>query len=154
MLQRFEADHDDYGAILAKALADRLAEAATELLHERMRREWGLVDGDLSLRDLHKSRFQGIRPAPGYPACPDHTEKAKLFELLDATGTIGVSLTESFAMTPAASVCGLVFAHPDSTYFAVNRVGDDQLAAYARRKGMPRREAERWLSPILAYDPA
>lgn len=150
----YEKDHDDYGSIMAKLLADRLAEAFTELLHERMRREWGYGNQeDLSQRDLIDAKYRGIRPAPGYPACPDHTEKGTLFALLGATDRIGVSLTESFAMLPAASVSGLVFGHPDSRYFSVSRIGRDQIADYARRKKEEVSVVERWLAPNLAYDP-
>ncbi len=154
LVKTFEADHDDYQAILAKAVADRLAEAMTEWLHARMRTEWGVPDpSDVTMRDRFKSRFQGIRPAPGYPAQPDHTEKRTIFEVLEA-GRIGVTLTESCAMTPAASVSGIVFAHVDSTYFAVGRVGRDQVVDYARRKGIRLEDAESALREILAYDPS
>jgi len=148
---RFEKDHDDYSSILVKALADRFAEAFAELLHMKTRREWWgyAKDEKLSPDDLHQEAYQGIRPAPGYPACPDHTEKAKLFKLLDAEKNTGITLTENFAMWPASSVSGFYFAHPDSKYFAVGKIGRDQLADYARRKGMPVKELERWLSPYL-----
>ena len=148
----FEAAHDDYSAILAKALADRLAEAFAERLHERVRRElWGYApDEALSNADLIAERYQGIRPAPGYPACPDHTEKATLFELLEAEARAGIRLTESFAMQPGAAVSGYYLWNPASHYFGVGRMGRDQLADYARRKGVPVAEAERWLSPNLA----
>ena len=147
----FEAEHDDYQAILARALADRLAEAGTEALHARMRREWGF-GADATPEDLLAGRYRGIRPAPGYPACPDHSEKGTLFELLDATRTCGVELTSSFAMDPAASVCGLVFEHPGSHYFAVGPIGRDQIADYASRKGIDPAEAERHLRSNLAYE--
>ncbi len=148
-----EAAHDDYGAIMVKALADRLAEAFAEYLHERARREWGYGrDEQLDAEDLIAERYRGIRPAPGYPAQPDHTEKRTLFRLLDVPGAIGVELTESLAMTPAATVCGLYFAHPQSRYFAVAPLGRDQVVDYARRKGMPVEEVERWLRPYLGYD--
>ncbi len=152
---RFEAEHDDYSAILLKALADRLAEALAERMHERVRRElWGYAAGESLDNDaLIRERYRGIRPAPGYPACPDHTEKATLFALLDAERHTGIRLTENFAMTPTAAVSGWYFAHPDSQYFVVGRVGRDQVEDYARRKGWDVHEAERWLAPILGYDP-
>ncbi|MDZ3824101.1 MAG: methionine synthase [Pseudoxanthomonas sp.] len=153
---RFEAEHDDYSAILLKALADRLAEAAAEWLHLRVRRElWGYApDEALDNEALVAEKYRGIRPAPGYPACPDHTEKRTLFELLDATDAAGIELTENFAMYPAAAVSGYYFSHPDSRYFVVGRLGRDQVAAYAGRKGISLAEAERWLAPILGYEPA
>jgi 5-methyltetrahydrofolate--homocysteine methyltransferase len=149
--RRFEAAHDDYDAIMLKALADRLAEAFAERLHERVRRElWGYAPDELlTNEDLIAERFQGIRPAPGYPACPDHTEKATLFELLDAERRIGVRLTESFAMLPAASVSGLYFWRPESAYFGLGRIGRDQLEEYAGRKGLDLETAARWLAPNL-----
>jgi 5-methyltetrahydrofolate--homocysteine methyltransferase len=148
----FEAANDDYSAILAKALADRLAEAFAERLHELVRRElWGYApDEALSNTDLIAERYQGIRPAPGYPACPDHTEKRTLFDLLDAEAGAGIRLTESCAMWPGASVSGYYFWNPASHYFGLGRIGRDQLADYAARKGVPLAEAERWLSPNLA----
>jgi 5-methyltetrahydrofolate--homocysteine methyltransferase len=149
----FERTHDDYDAILVKALADRLAEAAAEMLHERARREWYAPDERLELGGLLKEKFRGIRPAFGYPACPDHTEKAKLFALLDAQA-IGITLTEHFAMLPAASVSGIYLAHPDARYFALGRIDRDQVVDYARRKGVTVAEVERWLAPNLGYDPA
>jgi 5-methyltetrahydrofolate--homocysteine methyltransferase len=149
---RFEAEHDDYHAIMAKALADRLAEAFAEWLHEQARRQW-YEDGDrLANEDLIAERYRGIRPAFGYPACPDHTEKRKLFDLLGA-GTIGAALTETYAMTPGAAVAGIYFAHRAARYFAVGRIGRDQVADYAARKGWDVAEAERWLGPNLAYRP-
>ena len=153
-LARFEAAHDDYGAILLKSLADRLAEAFAERLHQRVRREfWGYApDEALGNEALVEERYRGIRPAPGYPACPDHTEKATLFRLLDAEAHTGIALTDSFAMHPAASVSGWYFAHPQSQYFVVGRLGRDQVADYARRKGWSQAEAERWLAPWLDYD--
>ncbi len=153
--RELEAAHDDYGAIMVKALADRLAEAFAESLHERVRREfWGYArDERLSNEALIRETYRGIRPAPGYPACPDHTEKALLFELLDATAHTGVRLTESYAMWPAASVCGLYFAHPEARYFAVGMLGRDQIEDYARRKGMDVKTVEHWLAPNLAYEP-
>jgi 5-methyltetrahydrofolate--homocysteine methyltransferase len=154
LVASFEADHDDYSAILAKALADRLAEALAERMHERVRRElWGYVpDEGLSNEDLIAERYQGIRPAPGYPACPDHTEKGTLFELLDAEAQAGITLTESYAMLPGAAVSGYYLWHPQSHYFGVGRIGRDQLEDVARRKGMPIEEAARWLAPNLADD--
>jgi 5-methyltetrahydrofolate--homocysteine methyltransferase len=153
LCRRYDRDHDDYSSILAKALADRLAEACAEWLHARVRREWGYGrDEALSNEDLIEERYRGIRPAPGYPACPDHTEKRSLFAWLDAERRVGMTLTESFAMLPAASVSGLYFAHPESRYFAVDRITREQVEAYARRKGMPVAEVERWLSPNLGYD--
>ena len=150
----FEAQHDDYNAIMAKALADRLAEAAAEYMHEKVRKDlWGYApDEDLKNEDLIREKYQGIRPAPGYPACPDHTEKWALFQLLDVSGRIGVQLTESCAMTPAASVSGWYFAHPQSFYFGTGKIAQDQVADYARRKGMSLREVERWLQPVLGYE--
>ncbi len=146
----YEKKNDNYSAIIAKALADRLAEAFAESLHQRVRREWYAGAEDLSSEDLIAEKYRGIRPAFGYPACPDHTEKRRLFELLNAPG-IGMELTESCAMTPAASVSGIYIANPDARYFAVGRIGRDQVEDYARRKGMSLDEAERWLSPILGY---
>jgi 5-methyltetrahydrofolate--homocysteine methyltransferase len=150
-----EANHDDYGSIMAKSLADRLAEAFAERLHERVRRElWAHESGEgPSKVDLISERYSGIRPAPGYPACPDHTEKTTLFSLLDAESRTGVSLTESYAMLPAASVSGWYFAHPDAHYFGVGRIGKDQVTDYAERKGISIEEAERWLRPSLGYEP-
>jgi 5-methyltetrahydrofolate--homocysteine methyltransferase len=155
MAKKFEQAHDDYNAIMIKALADRLAEAFAERLHERVRREfWGYAaDETLDNESLIREEYKGIRPAPGYPACPDHTEKALLFELIDATKNSGVRLTESFAMWPAAAVSGLYFSHPESKYFAVGSLGKDQIEDYARRKGMDRALIERWLSPNLGYEP-
>ncbi len=155
-LERFKQDHDDYNIIMLKALADRLAEAFAELLHARVRRElWGYApDEDLSNEDLVRERYRGIRPAPGYPACPDHTEKTLLWDLLDAEAAIGITLTESLAMYPAASVCGLYFAHPDASYFNVGKIGRDQVLDYAHRKDMAVADVERWLSTRLNYEPA
>jgi 5-methyltetrahydrofolate--homocysteine methyltransferase len=154
--RRLKEAGDDYESILLQALGDRLAEAFAERLHERVRKElWGYAqDEDLSNADLVAEKYRGIRPAPGYPACPDHTEKATLFELLDAPGRAGISLTESFAMTPPASVSGWYFAHPQARYFGLGKIGRDQVEDYARRKGWSLEEAERWLAPNLGYDPA
>ncbi len=154
-VRRFEADHDDYNAILVKALADRLAEAFAECLHHRVRtRGWGYqADEELSNEDLIKERYTGIRPAPGYPACPEHTEKDLLWELLDVERNIGLTLTESRAMVPTAAVSGWYFAHPESRYFGVGRIYQDQVEDYAKRKGMSRRECEKWLGPNLGYEP-
>ena len=151
LVSGFEADHDDYQAIMAKALADRLAEASAERLHERVRQEfWGYApDERLSNQELVAEAYRGIRPAPGYPACPDHTEKATLFDLLEAEARCGIRLTENFAMYPAASVSGYYLAHPESHYFGVGKIGHDQLSDYAGRKGMTLEEAARWLSPNL-----
>ncbi|HEY3543988.1 MAG TPA: methionine synthase, partial [Gaiellaceae bacterium] len=152
VVARFEAEHDDYRAIMAKALADRLAEAFAEYLHERARREWYEHGPRLSHEQLKAESFRGIRPAFGYPACPDHSEKWTLFELLGAEA-VGISLTESGAMMPGASVSGIYLGHPDARYFSVGRVGRDQVEDYAARKGMPVDEAERWLRPNLGYEP-
>ncbi len=154
IVAEFEAANDDYSAILAKALADRLAEAFAERLHQRVRRElWGYApDEALTNTDLIAERYQGIRPAPGYPACPDHTEKGTLFDLLEAESRAGIRLTESFAMWPGAAVSGYYLWNPASHYFGVGRIGRDQLADYAARKGVPLDEAERWLAPNLADD--
>ena len=150
-VKAFEADHDDYHAILLKALADRFAEAFAERMHERIRKEWWgyVVDEKLANTDLIEEKYVGIRPAPGYPACPDHTEKALLFNLLKVNGQVGIELTESMAMYPAASVSGWYFSHPESKYFPVTGIDKDQVEDYARRKGMTLREAERWLGPLL-----
>ena len=150
----FEARHDDYNAILARALADRLAEAFAERLHERVRREfWGYAPGEaLENTELIREAYQGIRPAPGYPACPDHTEKRTLFDLLQAERGAGITLTESFAMTPGAAVSGYYFSHPEARYFGVGKIDRDQVEDYARRKGLPVEEVERWLAPNLSYE--
>ena len=148
----YQADHDDYRSIMVKALADRFAEAFAEHIHLQARRDWYEPDADPPVEDLHAERFRGIRPAFGYPASPDHSQKRALFDLLDAA-SLGLALTESCAMTPAASVSGLLFAHPRSRYFTVGRIGRDQVEDYARRLGMNRFEVERWLRPNLAYDP-
>ncbi len=153
LVAQFEKDHDDYNSIMAKALADRLAEAFAEKMHELVRRDyWGYAaDEALSTDDLIKENYQGIRPAPGYPACPDHTEKTTLFELLKAGDNAKMFLTESLAMTPAASVSGFYFAHPQSRYFGLGKIGKDQVEDYAKRKGISMEEAERWLGPNLNY---
>jgi 5-methyltetrahydrofolate--homocysteine methyltransferase len=154
LVERFEKDHDQYNSIMAKALADRLAEAFAEYLHKRARCEWGFgKDEQLKTQDLVAEKYRGIRPAPGYPAQPDHTEKPIIFDLLKVSDVTGIALTESFAMYPAASVCGLYFAHPESRYFAVSSIGKDQVESYAARKGMKVPEVERWLAPILGYEP-
>jgi 5-methyltetrahydrofolate--homocysteine methyltransferase len=152
---QFERDGDTYGAILAKALADRLAEAFAEHLHARVRREfWGYApDEALDNEALIREEYVGIRPAPGYPACPDHSEKRTLLRLLDAELNVGVSLTENCAMEPAASVSGWYFSHPQSRYFGLGKIDRDQITDYAERKGMTEAEAERWLAPNLAYEP-
>ncbi len=153
LARRFDAELDDYQSIMAKALADRLAEAFAELLHRQARADWGYGrDEQLSPDDLIEEKYRGIRPAPGYPACPDHTEKRILFDLLSAEQNAGIHLTEHFAMTPAASVSGLYFAHPASRYFAVDRITRDQVESYAARKGMTIAEIERWLGPNLGYE--
>jgi len=155
LAQRFEKEHDQYNAIMAKALADRLAEAFAEYLHKRVRTEWGYgKEENLSNEELIAELYRGIRPAPGYPACPDHTEKTILFDLLGVEKAAGITLTENFAMLPAASVCGLYFANKEARYFAVSAVGRDQIESYAARKGMSISEVERWLAPVLGYDPA
>jgi 5-methyltetrahydrofolate--homocysteine methyltransferase len=153
--ERFKQQHDDYSAILVKALADRLAEALAERMHQRVRRElWGYApDETLGPDDLIGEKYRGIRPAPGYPAQPDHTEKSTLFRLLAPEQQIGIQLTESFAMWPGASVCGLYFSHPESRYFGVGKIERDQIEDYAERKSWTIAEAERWLAPILNYDP-
>jgi 5-methyltetrahydrofolate--homocysteine methyltransferase len=153
---RFKNANDDYSSILCKALADRLAEAFAERLHARVRREfWGYApDEALTPDQLILEQYKGIRPAPGYPAQPDHTEKATLFTLLDAENTAGVKLTESFAMWPGSSVSGLYFSHPESFYFGVGKIERDQVEDYAARKGWSVAEAERWLAPVLNYIPA
>jgi 5-methyltetrahydrofolate--homocysteine methyltransferase len=139
---------------MAKALADRLAEAFAECLHKRARADWGFGAAEqLTNDDLVAEKYRGIRPAPGYPACPDHTEKRTLFDLLDATARTGIELTESFAMNPAAAVSGWYFSHPQARYFSVDRIDREQVASYAHRKGLPVEEIERWLAPNLGYDP-
>jgi 5-methyltetrahydrofolate--homocysteine methyltransferase len=153
LVEKFEREHDDYNAILAKALADRLAEAFAEYLHKRVREEWGYGRNEnLTREDIIRERYRGIRPAPGYPACPDHTEKWTLFKLLEVEKNVGISLTENLAMHPASSVCGLYFAHPQARYFNLGKIERDQVEDYAKRKGMEVKEVERWLAPNLNYD--
>ncbi|MCY4598374.1 MAG: methionine synthase, partial [Acidobacteria bacterium] len=153
---RFEAAHDDYSAIVLKALADRLAEAFAERLHQRVRTEyWGYAPEErLDNARLIAEAYCGIRPAPGYPACPDHTEKQTLWDLLDVERNTGIELTESYAMLPTAAVSGWYFSHPAASYFAVGKLGRDQVEDYASRKGWSLEEAERWLSPNLGYEPS
>ena len=155
LVAEYEAANDDVNAIMVKAIADRLAEALAEKMHGMARVDWGYgASESLSNDELVAEQYRGIRPAHGYPACPDHTEKRTLFDLLDAEKNVGIELTENFAMTPAASVSGLYFAHPQARYFAVDRVSKDQVEDYARRKGMQLAEVERWLSPNLGYQPS
>ncbi|MBS1565936.1 MAG: methionine synthase, partial [Bacteroidetes bacterium] len=153
-IKRFEAAHDDYNKITLQALADRLAEAFAELLHERTRKEfWGYAKEEhLSNEELIKEAYSGIRPAPGYPACPDHTEKYKLFNLLGGKEATGITLTESLAMYPASSVCGWYFANPQSQYFGLGKIEKDQVVEYAKKKEMPLETVEKWLRPVLEYD--
>jgi 5-methyltetrahydrofolate--homocysteine methyltransferase len=153
VVAHFEEQHDDYCAILSKALADRLAEALAEYMHKRAREEFWAYEPPQQLDNeaLIREAYRGIRPAPGYPACPDHTQKADLFRILDATTATGIKLTESFAMMPAASVSGYYFSHPESAYFGIGRINRDQVEDYARRKGMDIATVERWLAPNLAY---
>ena len=155
VIERFEKSHDDYNIIMMKALADRLAEAFAELLHRRLRREkWGYDSGEeLDNEALIREKYRGIRPAPGYPACPDHTEKSIMWDLMNVEEETGIELTESLAMYPAASVCGQYFAHPEASYYNVGKIGRDQVEDYARRKGMTVEEVEKWLAPNLNYDP-
>jgi 5-methyltetrahydrofolate--homocysteine methyltransferase len=155
LVKRFKSDHDDYNAIMAEALADRLAEAFAEFLHKRVREEWDYGQSEnLTNDDLIAEKYRGIRPAAGYPACPDHTEKFILWKLLDVEHNAGIRLTESAAMWPGSSVSGLYFAHAESRYFAVGKLGRDQLLDYHLRKGMTLQEVERWLGPYLNYEPA
>ena len=153
-VKKYEEDLDDYNSIMLKALADRLAEAFAERMHQRVRKEfWGYAkDETLDNKEMVAEKYQGIRPAPGYPACPEHTEKATLFEMLEVEKNTGIKLTESYSMYPAASVSGWYFAHPESKYFGLGQISLDQVEDYARRKGMNREEAERWLAPSLNYD--
>jgi 5-methyltetrahydrofolate--homocysteine methyltransferase len=151
----YRAKHDDYNAIMAEALADRLAEAFAECLHKRVRDEWGYgLSENLSNEELIHEKYRGIRPAPGYPACPDHTEKGTLWRLLDVQANTGIQITESFAMWPGSSVSGLYFAHPESRYFSLGKIERDQVDDYSARKGMSVHEVERWLGQNLNYDPA
>jgi len=155
LCKKFERDHDDYNSIMTKALADRLAEAFAECLHKKAREDWGFGKTEnLSNDDLIRERYRGIRPAAGYPACPDHTEKATLWRLLDVEKNTGIRLTESFAMWPGASVSGLYFAHPASRYFAINKIERDQVLDYHLRKGFTLQEVEKWLGPYLNYEPS
>jgi 5-methyltetrahydrofolate--homocysteine methyltransferase len=153
LTEKHKRNHDDYSDIMAKALADRLAEAFAECLHEKVRKElWGYAtDERLTNEQLIDEAYKGIRPAPGYPACPDHTEKKLLFELLEAD-KVGIVLTESYAMYPGAAVSGFYFSHPESRYFGLGKIEKDQVEDYARRKGMSVTEIERWLAPNLSYD--
>jgi 5-methyltetrahydrofolate--homocysteine methyltransferase len=155
LVKEFNAEHDDYNSILIKAVADRLAEASAEYLHEKIRKEyWGYApEESLENDDLIREKYQGIRPAPGYPACPEHTEKGLLWDLLNVKENIGMELTSSFAMWPGAAVSGWYFAHPESKYFAVAKVAKDQVIDYATRKDMTLPQAERWLSANLDYEP-
>jgi 5-methyltetrahydrofolate--homocysteine methyltransferase len=155
LCEKFRAENDDYNAIMAEALADRLAEAFAECLHKRVREEWRYGCGEnLTNEDLIKENYRGIRPAPGYPSCPDHTEKGPLWRLLDVEANTGMKITESFAMWPGSSVSGIYFAHPQSRYFDLGKIDRDQIVDYHERKGMSVEEVERWLSPNLNYDPA
>ena len=155
IVEKFKAENDDYNAIMAEAIADRLAEAFAEYLHKRVRDEWGFGKAEkLTTEELIGEKYRGIRPAPGYPACPDHTEKGTIWDLLDVEQHTGIKLTESFAMWPGSSVSGLYFAHPESKYFAVGKLGRDQVMDYHVRKGIPFEETERWLGPWLNYNPA
>ena len=148
----FKKKNDDYNGILVQALSDRLAEASAEYMHKKVREIWGYGKSEtLSMEDLIKEKYRGIRPAAGYPSCPDHTEKAILWKLLDAEKHTGIKLTSSYAMQPGASVSGLYFSHPESRYFNVGRLGRDQVEDYAKRKGMSLAEVERWLGPNLGY---
>jgi 5-methyltetrahydrofolate--homocysteine methyltransferase len=154
LCDRFRAENDDYNAIMAEAIADRLAEAFAECLHKRVRQEWGYgCQERLSSEDLIQEKYRGIRPAPGYPACPDHTEKGTIWRLLDVQAKTGIMITESFAMWPGSSVSGLYFAHPESRYFSLGKIDRDQVADYQQRKGMTLAEIERWLGPNLNYEP-
>jgi 5-methyltetrahydrofolate--homocysteine methyltransferase len=153
LVEHFKRDHDDYNAIMAEALADRLAEAFAECLHKRARQEWGYGKSEnLGTEDLIEEKYRGIRPAAGYPACPDHTEKRTLWQLLEVEKNANIHLTESCAMWPGSSVSGLYFAHPESKYFAVGKLGRDQVLDYHLRKGLTLQEVEKWLGPYLNYD--
>ena len=154
LCDRFRAEHDDYNAIMAEAIADRLAEAFAECLHKRVRDEWGYGCDNAEHADFIQEKYRGIRPAAGYPACPDHTEKGPLWHLLDVQKNTGMLITESFAMWPSSSVSGLYFAHPESRYFSLGKIDRDQVADYATRKARSVAEVERWLGQNLNYDPA
>ena len=155
IVEKYKAEHDDYNAIMAEALADRLAEAFAECLHKRVRDEWGFGRAEaLSTDDFIAEKYRGIRPAAGYPACPDHTEKGTLWKLLDVEENTGIKITESFAMWPGSSVSGLYFAHPQARYFGLGKIDRDQALDYHLRKAMTLQEVERWLGPNLNYDPA
>jgi 5-methyltetrahydrofolate--homocysteine methyltransferase len=155
LIEKFESEHDDYNSIMIKAVADRLAEAFAERMHELVRKElWGYASGEnLTNEAIIKEEYTGIRPAHGYPACPDHTEKRILFDLLDAENNTGITLTENYAMYPASSVSGLYFSHPESRYFNIGKIDRDQVEEYAARKKMTIQEIEKWLAPYLAYEP-
>ena len=153
-IEKYEDENDDYNSILLKALADRLAEAFAEKLHQDVRIDyWGYSKENLSNEDLIKEKYDGIRPAPGYPACPDHTEKEVLFQLLNASESTGITLTDSFAMYPASSVSGLYFSNTESKYFGLGKIEEDQVIDYSKRKGLSKQEAEKWLQPNLSYNP-
>jgi len=155
MTEKYRAENDDYNAIMAEALADRLAEVFAEYLHKQAREVWGYGRAEsFTPTELIEEKYRGIRPAPGYPACPDHTEKGTIWRLLDVEAKIGMKLTESFAMWPGSSVSGLYFAHPESRYFSLGKIERDQVEEYAERKGWSVREVERWLGPNLNYDVA
>jgi 5-methyltetrahydrofolate--homocysteine methyltransferase len=152
---RYRAENDDYNAIMTEAIADRLVEAFAECLHKRVREEWGYGrDESLTNAELIQEKYRGIRPAPGYPSCPDHTENGTIWRLLDVEKNTGMLITESFAMWPGSSVSGLYFAHPESRYFDLGKIDRDQVLDYHERKGMTAAEVERWLGPNLNYDPA
>ncbi|MBL8012228.1 MAG: methionine synthase, partial [Candidatus Omnitrophica bacterium] len=153
IVKKYKTDHDDYKSIMATALADRMAEAFAEHLHERVRKElWGYAPQEnLSNEELILGKYRGTRPAPGYPACPDHTEKDILFKLVDVTANTGITMTESYAMFPTAAVCGFYFSHPKSKYFAIGKIAKDQVTDYAKRKDMDLPVMERWLGPNLGY---
>ncbi|NUQ27980.1 MAG: methionine synthase, partial [Acidobacteriaceae bacterium] len=154
LCDRFKADHDDYSAIMAEALADRLAEAFAECLHKRVREEWGYgCQENLTNDELIQEEYRGIRPAPGYPASPDHTEKGTIWKLMDVQAKTGIMITESYAMWPGSSISGIYFAHPESRYFSVGKIDRDQAQDYSERKGWMLSEVERWLGPNLNYDP-
>ena len=151
--QQYRRDNDDYNCILVQALGDRLAEAFAEYLHKQTRDAWGFGQNEnLSTEEMFKEKYQGIRPAAGYPACPDHTEKSTIFRLLSATDNTGIELTESMVMIPASSVSGLYFSHPKSRYFPLGRINRDQVEDYAQRKGWSMKETEKWLAPNLGYE--